>query len=105
SVSRQAVDKVRKEHPSLSYFFDIHRDADIPRETTAITIDGKTYARILFVIGTGHPRYKENLQFAESLDALLDENYPGLSRGILTKGANKGDGEYNQSVSPGSLLL
>lgn len=105
SVSRKAIEKARKDYPSLSYFFDIHRDADVPREKTTITIEGKTYARILFVIGTGHPRYKENKAFAESLNKLLNEKYPGLSRGILTKSADKGNGEYNQSISPGSILL
>ena len=104
-VSRRAVDRAREAHPTLTYFFDIHRDANVAREKTAITIDGKTYARVLFVIGTAHDRYEENKAFAEHLDELLQEQYPGLSRGILTKGTHQGDGEYNQSVSPGSLLI
>lgn len=105
SVSRKAVDSAVKDYPSLSYFFDIHRDADVPREKTTVTIGGKTYARILFVVGTAHPSYKENKKFAEALDKLLNKKYPGLSRGILTKSVHQGNGEYNQSVSPGSLLL
>ncbi|GIP31802.1 stage II sporulation protein P [Paenibacillus sp. J2TS4] len=104
-VSRQAVDKAKETYPSLSYFFDIHRDANIPREKTTVTIEGKAYARILFVIGTAHSGYEENQAFAEAMDKLLDEKYPGLSRGVLTKSAHQGDGEYNQSVSPGSLLM
>ena len=103
--SRKAVDKARKANPKLRYFFDIHRDADVPRAKTTATIGKKTYARIMFVVGTGHPNYKENMKFAEDLNALLKKRYPGLSRGILTKGAHQGDGVYNQSVSPGSLLL
>lgn len=104
-VSRQAVNQAREAYPSLSYFFDIHRDANVPREKTTITIDGKVYARVLFVIGTAHSGYKENLAFAEALNELLNAKYPGLSRGILTKSKHQGDGEYNQSISPGSLLL
>lgn len=105
SVSRQAVDKAVETYPSLYYFFDIHRDADVPREKTTVTIDGKTYARVLFVIGTAHSGYEENQAFAEELNKLLKKKYPGLSRGVLTKSAHQGDGEYNQSVSPGSLLM
>lgn len=104
-VSRKAVEKAMQEHPSLSYFFDIHRDANVPREKTTATIDGKAYARILFVIGTAHAGYEENKAFAEALNELLNEKYPGLSRGILTKSVHQGNGEYNQSLSPGSLLM
>ncbi|WP_079909351.1 stage II sporulation protein P [Paenibacillus sp. 32352] len=105
AVSRQSVQKAINTYPTLTYFFDIHRDADVPRDKTTITIDGKSYARILFVIGTAHSGYVENKAFAEKLDKLLDEKYPGLSRGVLTKSSHQGNGEYNQSVAPGSLLL
>lgn len=104
-VSRKAVEQAMENYPSLSYFFDIHRDANVPREKTTATIEGKSYARILFVIGTAHAGYKDNKAFAEALNELLNEKYPGLSRGILTKSVHQGNGEYNQSISPGSLLL
>jgi len=103
--SRKAVNAAMKTNPSLAYFFDIHRDSDVPRSTTTVTMNGKSYARILLVVGTNHPDYVKNKKFAEALDALLDKKYPGLSRGVLLKGSKEGNGEYNQSVSPGSLLL
>lgn len=104
-VSREVVNKAIEKHPTLLYFFDIHRDADVPREKTTITIDGTSYARVMFVIGTAHAGYEGNKAFAEQLNKRLNEKYPGLSRGIITKSAHQGNGEYNQSVSPGSLLL
>jgi stage II sporulation protein P len=103
--SRKAIDQARKTAPGLTYFFDIHRDADVPRSKTTVTIKGKTYARILFVIGTANPNNKENGKFAEELNKLLEKKYPGLSRGVLIKDAHQGNGEYNQSISPGSLLM
>nr|MBC9199326.1 stage II sporulation protein P [Paenibacillus sp. PL91] len=103
--SRKAVDKAMKSHASLSYFFDIHRDADVPRNKTTVVINGKTYARIMFVIGDVNPAHKENKKFAEALNALLNKKYPGISRGVLLKSAHQGNAEYNQSVSNGSLLL
>lgn len=105
SESRKAVNAAMKAHPSLTYFFDIHRDSDLPHKTTSVKIGGKTYARILFVVGTDHPNYEKNKKFAEALHALLEKKYPGLSRGIVQKSAKEGNGEYNQSLSPGSLLL
>lgn len=59
----------------------------------------------MFVIGGGNPAYKENKKFAEALHALLNKKYPGISRGVLLKSALQGNGEYNQSISKGSLLL
>ncbi|MFM1651884.1 stage II sporulation protein P [Brevibacillus sp. B_LB10_24] len=103
--SRKAISKAIEVHPSLNYFFDIHRDADVPRKDTTVTINGKSYARILFVIGTAHPNYAENKKLAEALHQRLNQKYPGLSRGVLTKSAKQGNGEYNQSISPGSLLM
>ncbi|TMV50150.1 stage II sporulation protein P [Paenibacillus mesophilus] len=105
SESRKAVNKAVKAHPSLTYFFDIHRDANVPRDKTTVTIDGKSYAGILFVIGTAHPDYTENKKFAEALNERLNKKYPGLSRGILSKSVHDGNGEYNQDIAPGSLLL
>ncbi|CAG7636850.1 hypothetical protein PAESOLCIP111_03790 [Paenibacillus solanacearum] len=103
--SRKSVDVAVKANPSLAYFIDIHRDSDVPRSTTTAAVGGKSYARILFVVGTNHPDYMKNKKLAEALSARLDKKYPGLSRGVLLKGAKEGNGEYNQSVSPGSLLL
>jgi stage II sporulation protein P len=105
SESRKSVKKAIEAHPSLSYFFDIHRDSDVPRKNTTVTIKDKSYARILFVIGTAHPNYAENKKLAEELNKRLNKKYPGLSRGVIAKSAHQGNGEYNQSVSPGSLLM
>ncbi|MDI4647981.1 stage II sporulation protein P [Cohnella hashimotonis] len=103
--SRKIVQTAMKSNASLGYFFDIHRDGDVPRKQTTVTIGGKTYARVLFVIGMGNADYKANKQFAEALSERLEKKYPGLSRGVLMKDKAHGDGEYNQSLSPNSMLL
>lgn len=103
--SRKIVQTAMKENASLGYFFDIHRDGDVPRKQTTVTVGGKTYARILFVIGMGNGDYKANQRFAEALHERLEKKYPGLSRGVLMKDKAHGDGEYNQSLSPNSMLL
>lgn len=105
SESYKAVSAAAATSPYLKYIFDIHRDSDEPRSKVAITLNGKTYSRILFVIGTANPNYLENKKLAEHLHARLEASYPGLSRGVILKGSNQGNGEYNQSISGGSLLL
>lgn len=103
--SRRAINSALKKNPSLTYFLDIHRDSDVPKQTTTTVINGESYARVLFVIGTNHSNHAKNKQFADALNELLKQKYPGLSRGVLLKGSKQGNGEYNQSVSPGSLLI
>ncbi len=103
--SYKAVAAAATTSPNLKYIFDIHRDSDEPRSKVAITINGKTYSRMLFVIGSANPSYLENKKLADALHARLEAYYPGLSRGVILKSKNEGNGVYNQSVSTGSLLL
>ncbi|MGG0938644.1 stage II sporulation protein P [Brevibacillus centrosporus] len=102
--SLKAIQAAKKENKNLKYFFDLHRD-DKPREKTTVTINGKGYARIFFVVGASSKHSDKNKKFAEELHSIMESKYPGLSRGIIDKGEDGGDGEYNQSVSPNSILL
>ena len=102
--SLQVLKAAKEEHRELHYFFDLHRDT-APREKTTATINGKTYARVLMVIGKRNKNHQQNEAFATELHKLMEEMYPELSRGVMEKGAKTDNGEYNQSISPGSLLL
>ncbi|WP_126427772.1 stage II sporulation protein P [Brevibacillus marinus] len=102
--SLKVVTAAKQNNRDLQYFFDLHRD-DISREMSTVTIDGKTYARVSFVIGTANKEYAKNLSFAKQLHELIEQKYPGLSRGVNDKNVKEGHGEYNQSISPGSLLI
>ncbi|MEJ8547473.1 stage II sporulation protein P [Brevibacillus borstelensis] len=102
--SLQAIRAATEQNRELHYFFDLHRDT-LPRKETTVTINGKTYARTLFVVGKRNKNYEKNEAFADALHKLMEKKYPGLSRGKLEKGAKTDHGEYNQSISPGSLLI
>jgi stage II sporulation protein P len=102
--SKETVLEAMAEHDGLTWLFDIHRDSQARGYTTA-TIDGKTYAQVYFIIGKGNPDWRKNESFAVELHRLLEQRYPGISRGIWGKDASNGNGEYNQSLSPHSLLI
>jgi stage II sporulation protein P len=103
--SLQTVKEAFAAHPDLKYFLDIHRDAG-PRRTTTVTIDGVDYAQLYFIIGQSNPNWEQNERLASDIHNRLEEAYPGISRGIWGKQAGSGNnGEYNQSFSPGSLLI
>ena len=89
---------------TLEYFFDIHRDS-IPYESSVITYEGTTYAKILFVIGTDHENYEQNLLLAEKLNTILNQKVPNITRGIIKKGGSGVNGIYNQDFSPNTLLF
>ncbi|MGO0060486.1 stage II sporulation protein P [Brevibacillus fluminis] len=102
--SLKVVKSELEENRNIRYLFDLHRD-DQPREKTTIEINGKSYARLFFVIGLMNKNHEKNAEFATKLHMLLEKKYPGLSRGVTGKGSKDGNGEYNQSISPGSLLI
>lgn len=85
-------------------FFDLHRDSS-KRNTTTVTINGEEYARTFFVVGGNNPNSASNTKLAEDLNALLEERYPGLSRGVLTKEGSKTNGVFNQDLAPQSMLI
>lgn len=103
--SRMTVKAAMAQNDGLEMMIDIHRDSQRHGKTTAV-IDGKSYAQVYFIIGRANENWKENEAFANSIHQVLEKNYPGLSRGIWGKDSGKGNnGEYNQSLSPGSILL
>ena len=102
--SLQTVRQAMADNEDLKFFFDIHRDSQRRSKTTA-TIKGKDYAQVYFIIGHRNPNWRENEDFANRLHERLEKQYPGLSRGVWGKSAANGNGEYNQSVAPDSVLI
>ncbi|AWB45435.1 stage II sporulation protein P [Paenibacillus sp. CAA11] len=102
--SRVTVKEALAQHEDLDYFIDIHRDSQRHKKTT-ITIDGVSYAQLYFIIGHGNPNWRKNEAFANSIHERIEKAYPGLSRGIWGKTSSQGNGEYNQSLSPNSVLI
>ncbi|MFC7060690.1 stage II sporulation protein P [Halobacillus seohaensis] len=103
-VSRGVVQEAMASNDRIKYIFDLHRD-NVPRDITTKEIDGKTYARTIFVVGAKHPDYEKNLKIATDLHKMLEEKYPGLSRGVLTKQGTGVDGKYNQDLLGNALLI
>lgn len=105
NASRKTVMKAMKKYDDLTYLIDIHRDSQ-RRKVTTINIKGKPYARLAFVVGGASKHYADNLKLARSLYTEINKIAPGLVRGVFIKPRTRGtNGEYNQSLSKGSLLV
>lgn len=103
-VSRMYLESAKKKNPSLIYFIDLHRDS-ANKKVTTVTINGKTYARTMFLLGLENNNYSQNEKILNKLESWLNEFYPGLSRGVYKKEGPGVNGVYNQDFSPNSILI
>lgn len=103
-ASRYYLEKAVAEYPSVEIFIDLHRDA-LSHNLATVDHDGKNYAKILFVVGLEHNNYQTNLDFANELNNLFLNNYPFLTRGVLTKSGPLVNGIYNQDLNSHIILL
>lgn len=83
---------------------DIHRDS-IKREKTTMQSNGTSYARMSFVVGAEHANYKLNEAFAKAISDEVNAMVPDISKGVLAKTRDTGNGIYNQDLSSHSLLV
>ncbi|MHA0855749.1 stage II sporulation protein P [Paenibacillus sp. CMAA1364] len=102
--SRESIKKAMAQNDKLTYFLDIHRDSQRHDKTTT-TINNVSYAQMYFIIGHENKNWRQNEAYANSIHQRLEATYPGISRGIWGKTANQGNGEYNQSLSPNSIII
>ncbi len=73
--SRPVVKDAIATNKDLQYFIDIHRDATRKKATTT-TINGKSYARLAFVIGKKSSNFEANFKLAKELHERLEKNIP-----------------------------
>lgn len=103
-ASRVYLDDTKNNNPSLKYFIDVHRDS-LGKDKTTIEINGKRYAKVIFLIGLENPNYEKNLSFTTKINDKLNEKYPNLSKGIYKKGGDGVNGVYNQDSSEYTILI
>ncbi|NLJ40000.1 MAG: stage II sporulation protein P [Clostridiales bacterium] len=97
--SRQtAVNLIKKNMPVIAVF-DVHRDA-VPKSHYETTVNGKSMSKVRMVIGKRNQNRNANEELAHKIKAIADKEHPGLVKDIYI-----GQGEYNQELSPRSLLF
>jgi stage II sporulation protein P len=98
-VALPTVERLLAAKGDAQLVVDLHRDG-VARSVTTVSLAGGATGRVLFVVGTRHPRWQENQQKAQFMHEKLEELAPGLSRGIRERPL-----VYNQHVHPGALLI
>lgn len=110
--SREYVEQVLEENPSIEVIIDLHRDG-VPEDRHLVTeINGKDTAQIMFYNGLSYtvnngpvdylpnPYIQDNLAFSFQLEYQAALYYPELYRGIYLAGLR-----YNLHLRPRALLL
>lgn len=104
NASRVYLEEVSKNNPSIKYFIDLHRDS-VGKDKTTTTINGKSYARVMFLVGLEHENYQKNLDLVTRLNELISQFDSTLSRGIYQKEGPGVNGIYNQDFSSKAILI
>lgn len=107
--SGETAESLVKNYPKLRMVIDLHRDAGHSGEKInnyTIVSEGQRTARVMTIVGSDklglpHPYWRENLRFAREFNELMEELYPGLSRGVRLRE----DGRWNQHVHNHAVIL
>ncbi len=103
--------EVMKKYEGVDIYIDLHRNAaDVNTvQNNTVTLDGKTCAKMFFVVGTGigtyegeydtAPDWRANYKFAASVMHEMPAVAPGMMKPIRTK-----VGRYNQHMGMCLLL-
>ena len=98
-----------KNDPSIKIVLDVHRDAIVGKDGEKVKysteIDGKSAAKIMFVVGSNlsglsHDNWQENMRFASQLQKHILSLYPSLCRPI-----NFRNQRFNQQLAPGGIIV
>ena len=94
------ISKILEENPSIKVVIDLHRDGIEPNPHLVTYIDGKPYAKIMFVNGVSaleegnevkelnylkNNYLEDNLAFSFNMQIAANEIYPDFTRKILLK--------------------
>lgn len=99
SASKIFLEKCINKNGSYDLIIDFHRDS-IPKSSSTITVNKKSYAKLLFVVGQSSGKYENVLNISNRLHALANKQVSGISRGIMKKQSH-----YNQGISENMVLI
>ena len=83
-ISNKYCKEIKEKYPSIIYFIDLHRDG-IDKSLSTVTINNKTYAKMMFLLGMNHSNSNKNLEVVTKLNNYLNDNYKGLMRNIYKR--------------------
>lgn len=99
AVSQKYILKELSNNHAYDLIIDFHRDS-ISRNLAVLNYDGKSYAKVMFVVGKGSENYENVKKESNALSDMINDKIPKLSRGIYVK-----TNHYNQGLADNMILL
>lgn len=98
-ISRSAINDALIEYQGFDLIIDFHRDS-VPRNSTYIKINEKSYAKLMIVLGGLSSYFDEIHMNAKTLYDKTNQIQSGIMKNILVREAY-----YNQDISENMLLI
>ena len=94
----------RLKEKSYDLILDLHRDG-ISKKASTVTYNNVSYAKIALVVGEEHPNFRWNTAYADSLSTAMNKLIPNISRGVISKDGEGGNGLYNQDLAKEMIIV
>ncbi|HHT42607.1 MAG TPA: hypothetical protein GX014_04320 [Firmicutes bacterium] len=101
--SEKKVSEILAANPTVQVVLDIHRDGlqDKPDDYTKARANGMDVAKLLFVVGDkDNDLLEENIRFAQKVSDALEDQYPGVTRGVRVFKS-----DYSGELHPNSIMV
>ena len=99
SVSKMYLEQSLQSNGGYDLIIDFHRDS-ISKELSTISYNGKSYAKIMFVVGKSSGKFDAVNQLSQKLSDLANATIPKIRRGVYVKKSH-----YNQGISDNMVLI
>ena len=99
SVSKMYLEQSIQSNGGYDLIIDFHRDS-ISKELSTINHNGKSYAKIMFVVGKSSGKFDAVNQLSQQLSDIANTIVPKISRGVYVKQSH-----YNQGTSDNMVLI
>ena len=99
SVSKMYLEQSLQSNGEYDLIIDFHRDS-ISKELSTINHNGKSYAKVMFVVGKSSGKFDAVNQLSQQLSDIVNSIVPKISRGVYVKQSH-----YNQGTSDNMVLI
>lgn len=99
AISYKFLNDALVDYGGFDLIVDLHRDA-IPREASYLEADGKSYAKMMMVVGGLSSNVDAVTSRASTLNDIINGKLSGIMRTTMTREAY-----YNQQVHPNTILI
>jgi stage II sporulation protein P len=92
-----------KKYGDFKLIIDMHRDAGGSKSAVTSKLNGKTAAKIMFVMSKGNPRFKQNQTVVNKLLDISQNLFTGFDKGIYYY--NNKVSHFNAELSSNAVLI